>query len=98
MAAIKWANAQNGNWSVATNWSPMVVPTSTDDVTIDASGTYTVEIPSYGIFVHTFNLNDISATLAFDAGASFIVQNDATFSSGTIIGNQCSLVLEGATQ
>jgi hypothetical protein len=36
VSAIRWATAQTGDWSVTTNWSPMRVPSITDDVTIDA--------------------------------------------------------------
>ncbi|MEO8378993.1 MAG: hypothetical protein ABI779_04940 [Acidobacteriota bacterium] len=40
---IHW-NTGNGNWENGANWSPTIVPTSTDDAYIDAPGTYTVGI------------------------------------------------------
>ena len=43
-AAIRWTNAAGGNWNVATNWSPAVVPTATDTAVIDLAGTYTVTV------------------------------------------------------
>ncbi|MGH7941208.1 MAG: hypothetical protein ACREFR_09075, partial [Limisphaerales bacterium] len=45
---ITWTNTAGGNWSVAANWSPNVVPgqlnvlNSSDDVLITNAGTYTV--------------------------------------------------------
>ena len=78
MSAIRWATAQNGNWGVAANWSPMTVPGISDDVTIDAFGTYTISIAPYA-FVHTLDLNDTGATLALAGGADLVVAGDATF-------------------
>ncbi|HEX2832283.1 MAG TPA: hypothetical protein VHW00_04670 [Thermoanaerobaculia bacterium] len=42
---IHWI-AGTGNWELASNWSPAVVPTSADNAIIDASGTYIVTINS----------------------------------------------------
>ena len=96
MSAIRWATAQNGNWGVAANWSPMTVPGISDDVTIDAYGTYTISIAPY-TFVHTLDLDDTGATLALAGGADLIVAGDATFSGGQVTGNQGTLLLEGNT-
>ena len=41
---IHWINSSGGNWSNPLNWNPTVVPTASDRVYIDASGTYTVNI------------------------------------------------------
>jgi FG-GAP-like repeat len=46
MTAISWKAPVDGNWNVAANWSTGAVPTSTDDVTIAAPGSYTVTISS----------------------------------------------------
>src|SRR5438128_2700776 len=57
MAAISWKTGVSGNWSLATNWSSSTVPGGGDDVTIDAAGSYTVNVDG----------NDFAGTLLFDA-------------------------------
>jgi hypothetical protein len=52
MAVVRWAGS-SGNWSLATNWSGGIVPSVVDDVTIDASGSYTVNVNG------TFDVNSI---------------------------------------
>ena len=39
---ITWTNTNNGNWNVAANWSPNLVPTTNDIAVITNAGTYTV--------------------------------------------------------
>src|SRR5947209_8443633 len=41
---ISWTNTAGGNWSVAANWSPNVVPSFSDNVFITNSGTYAVTL------------------------------------------------------
>jgi len=65
----------------------MTVPGISDDVTIDAFGTYVISIAPYA-FVHTLDLKDTGATLALGGGADLIVAGDATFSGGQITGYQ----------
>ncbi len=43
-AQINWTNTAGGNWSVAANWSPNQVPSSTDQVTITNPGNYTINL------------------------------------------------------
>ena len=51
-----WVNTAGGSWNTSTNWSPLGVPTSTDDVCIKASGTYTVTLPAPGASVRTVTI------------------------------------------
>ena len=44
MTAISWASGVSGNWNTALDWTGGAVPGAGDDVTIDASGIYTVTI------------------------------------------------------
>ncbi len=44
MAVVSWKSGVSGDWATAANWSNGTVPGSGDDVTIGASGTYTVTI------------------------------------------------------
>jgi hypothetical protein len=39
---IVWTNALGGNWNSTSNWSPNIVPASSDNVFITTPGTYTV--------------------------------------------------------
>ena len=39
-----WAAAVSGDWNDASKWNPVGVPVSSDDVCVDASGTYTVTL------------------------------------------------------
>ncbi len=39
-----WAEAKNGSWSVAANWSPEKVPAASDEVCISVPGEYTVAL------------------------------------------------------
>ncbi len=41
-AQIQWADAADGAWSAAANWSPPTVPGPGDDILITLAGTYTV--------------------------------------------------------
>ncbi len=41
-ATIVWTNTLGGNWSVAANWNPNLVPGSADTAQITTSGNYTV--------------------------------------------------------
>lgn len=43
-AVITWTNTANGNWSVAANWNPNQVPTTSDTVVVASAGTYTVTL------------------------------------------------------
>ena len=38
MSSISWVSAVSGDWATGSNWSGGVVPTATDDVTIELTG------------------------------------------------------------
>jgi hypothetical protein len=44
MTAKTFTNTSGGTWDVGTNWTPPGVPAATDDVFINAAGTYTVTL------------------------------------------------------
>jgi fibronectin-binding autotransporter adhesin len=44
MAAISWKSGVGGDWATAADWSSGTVPGAGDDVTVGATGTYTVTI------------------------------------------------------
>ena len=41
---IYWTNTAGGNWNVAANWSPNILPGSSDNAFIVSNGTYTVTL------------------------------------------------------
>lgn len=51
---VNWANPDDGDWSMAANWSPAVVPGSEDDAVISGNVTVTV---GANIDVGTLTLN-----------------------------------------
>ena len=68
-AQIRWLNPGSGNWNTGSNWDSSSVPTATDDVIIDASGSpYTVTLNTNPIINHFLissadaNLNMVSRT------------------------------------
>jgi hypothetical protein len=64
MAINFWKIGVSGNWSQASNWSLGTVPSSTsDDVTINAAGTYTVTVDR-GFDVGAFVFNAPTATIS----------------------------------
>src|SRR5262245_6764791 len=85
MAAIKWGSGISGNWSQATNWNSGTGPTGSDDVTIDAAGSYTVNVDS------NFNANSLvfdapSATVNITSARVLNLFHGATITGGTIDG------------
>jgi hypothetical protein len=85
MTAISWKAPVDGNWNVAANWSTGAVPTSADDVTIAAPGSYTVTIssnrviipPLDGLLLTAVQLgsNDEANSLTFDAQEAALEEN-----------------------
>lgn len=43
-ATLAWTNAQGGNWSDSSNWSPNQAPGASDDAVITNSGSFTVAL------------------------------------------------------
>src|SRR6266568_6421251 len=85
MAAISWKSGISGNWSQASNWSSNTVPGSGDDVTIDAAGTYTVNVNS-AFTADTLVFDAPTATINIPSGDSLRVFAGATITGGTIDG------------
>lgn len=94
MAAIFWNTGISGNWSVATNWSSDTVPGSSDDVTIDASGAYTVTVD--GRAVHSLTFNDPNAIISIPTSNVSLDALSATITGGTIDGAGSLVTGDGA--
>lgn len=72
MTDYSWISSADGDWSDSGAWNPTGVPSAgTATATIDASGTYTVEIAQpEGFSVDSVTLNSAGATLAVDGTLS----------------------------
>jgi hypothetical protein len=85
LAAIKWGSGISGNWSVGSNWSTGTVPASSDDVTIDAAGSYTINVNG-GFHVSTLVYDAATATINIPTGDVLVADNGATITGGEIDG------------
>lgn len=72
MTDYSWISSADGDWSDTGVWNPAGVPSASDsNATIDAAGTYTVEINnSEGFSVSSVTLNSAGATLAVNGTLS----------------------------
>ncbi|MGY4282438.1 hypothetical protein ACVWXO_001658 [Bradyrhizobium sp. LM2.7] len=69
-----WLNTGGGDWNLASNWSLGVAPSATDNVALDASGTYIVE-SSTGATIHSLAVAS-GVTLMTDPGTVFTVNGN----------------------
>src|SRR5207237_3488778 len=85
MVAIRWASGISGLWTQATNWSTGTVPTGNDDVTIDAAGSYTVNVDQpNSAAARSLVFNAPAATIDILASRVLIIVNGATITGGMI--------------
>jgi hypothetical protein len=98
VCTINWNNAAGGDWNIASNWNPVRLPMSSDDVCINLAGSYTVTHPTGNHSINsltsiadvTFNLSGGQLTVATT------VQVNHTFllSGGSLVG---ATVMTGTT-
>ena len=83
---VHWV-AGSGNFNTATDWNPQAVPGATDNVIIDAPGTYTV----------TASTNETVNTLAMAANAKLVVSAGTfTVSNGSGAGGLAGTIIVNA--
>src|SRR6266536_3931762 len=95
---VTWINVQGGNWNVAANWQDGTganrVPTASDNVFIDSTGTYTVTL-NVTDSINSLTLGATSGSQTFNTGAFALTLTGAstvnptgvlTLSGGTISG------------
>ena len=90
MAAIFWKSAVSDNWNVAADWSAGAAPTSADDVTIAAPGSYTVTI-STPDEASALTFNALQGALQENSG-SLTVGDALTVSSGLVSLNEANTI------
>jgi uncharacterized repeat protein (TIGR01451 family) len=74
---IHWATGASGNWETAASWTPAVVPGPSDDVYIDAIGSYTVTMNA-STSVNALHVGAASPgpqKLVIGSGVTFAISN-----------------------
>ncbi len=92
---IAWTNLNGGNWSVAANWSPNVVPGSADDVLITSIGTYIVTLDTsptinsltLGAVSGEQTLTNAGFSLTLNTAGTIETNGILTMAGGTLTGN-----------
>jgi hypothetical protein len=83
VAAISWKTGVSGSWTTAANWNPATVPISSSDVTIGASGTYTVTL-STATSIDSLDVGNASAELDIENSSGTVAIADGVTSGGLI--------------
>ena len=89
MAAISW-NGVDGDWSLAADWSTGAVPTSADDVSILAPGSYLVTVDSADV-ANSLNF-DASQAALFEGAGSLTISGALTVNSGFVSLNEANTI------
>jgi hypothetical protein len=95
-SVVHWINPAGGNWNTGVNWSTGLAPSAADNVAIDASGTYTVNLdvnPSFNSLIvgggatgtQTLDLGS-GHTTSFPNASTIASSGVLTFSNGTLSG------------
>jgi hypothetical protein len=96
MAIVHWINSAGGSWQTGSNWSSGSAPATTDDVIIDAAGTYTVTVTQ----AVTVNSLQTIATVTVDVTGTSLTLTAGTgtgANAGTIIDDNASTLYVGGT-
>jgi hypothetical protein len=80
LVAKSW-NGGSGNWGDPSKWTPTGVPTTADNATINAPGTYTVTVGGHTYPLGSLTMNNPTATLA---GSGQIQTNNMISGTGTV--------------
>jgi hypothetical protein len=75
-----WVGANNGLWSVSSNWNPAGAPTTTTDVTIANSTNVVVDISNATArsIILASSANNSTTTLTFNAGSQLTVSGSVS--------------------
>ncbi|HXV00175.1 MAG TPA: autotransporter-associated beta strand repeat-containing protein [Caulobacteraceae bacterium] len=84
MTATKWANGVSGNWKDATKWEFGLVPTATDDVTIDNAGIFTVSVSTVDR-ANSLTFDAANATLSELSTGSLKIGGAFNLEAGTVL-------------
>ena len=100
LATDTWTNPSGGSWDVASNWSNGV-PSSTDDVVINLSGSPTVTISSNVESVHSITATDplVISGGGLEVAATSTISGGLTMTGGALTadGSMFTLTVTGTT-
>jgi hypothetical protein len=86
LAANAWKSAVSGSWDDASKWSLGHVPDSTEDVSIVATGNYTVTVPTaFSAQVKSLKVGGTTGTQALAVVGSLYTSTSASVGSGDAI-------------
>lgn len=91
---LKWTNITGGDWSVATNWTPNLVPASNEMVVIDVGALVTMETNADLI---NFSLGPSGTAPDLRGTGVLTISGRGIWGSGTMSGSGSTVILPGAT-
>ncbi len=89
-----WTNTIAGNWNVASNWTPNLVPGSNDTAIITSPVTVTLDTPAHCADV---TLGNGASNPTLTGSGNLTVRGKLTWSSGTISGSGRIIIESGGT-
>lgn len=92
---ILWTNTSGGDWSIATNWSPNIVPGSNDNVTIQGVVTVVVSMPSQCAGLNLTNFSGGFPTIT--GSGALTVYGPSHWRGATFSGTGQTILEAGAT-
>jgi RHS repeat-associated protein len=82
MAEYIWENGVSGDWTNSADWDPGAVPTSADDASVEAGGTYKVTI-STSVQINSLILDASSAIIEVTSTGSLTLSSTLSLEAGT---------------
>ncbi len=84
MTAINWANGVTGNWNDKTKWEFGAVPTSTDDVTVNNAGAFTIAVSTADV-ANSLTFDSANAILSESTTGSLKITGALNLEAGTVV-------------
>jgi uncharacterized protein (AIM24 family) len=98
-STVNWNAAVSGDWNLATNWNPMLVPSLDDDVFLGLGGMYTVTV-NHAHAARTLSITNPDAGITINNGQTLSVfgalSNDGTVLVNPVSGNAITTLFFGA--
>jgi hypothetical protein len=91
---VNWTNTLGGDWYVAQNWTPNIVPGAGDTANITQPGTYTVTVTTGAVSVVTLNLGGPSGVQTIIQGSPS-AGNALSMANGIVSNNGLLVVTNG---
>lgn len=100
---IRWIQPGGGDWSDAANWSPARLPTSSDDVLLDASGPVQVSSTAYAGRLALYSELSVSGSLYVSGNttpgaAAVTLEGSLTIQADSIVSVSGGMTLNGTVK